>query len=246
MEPPSDPIQQRAQAFVAELYEILGNCYGLSNAPRTWYVAVDRRLKHHGFIQHSLDRCFYMHFDGKGKLNCALIVHVDDFMAAFSESFPLQKLEKMFEWGSITKVAEDKPGTYRGKEITMVRNGNEVNYVVTQKSFIQNASAGKLSPGRLQQDASLTGDEMSDFRSAVGSLQWLSGQTRPDLAAAASLCQKGSKTEITDLQKVYESIRHARETPEYGLGFGALPFNKNSVILVYTDASWANATNLTS
>ena len=128
----------------------------------------------------------------------------------------------------------------------MVPNGNEVKHVVTQKSFIQNTSAGKLSPGRLQQHANLTSDEMSDFRSAVGSLQWLSGQTRPDLAAAASLCQKGSKTEITDLQKVYESIRHARETPEFGLRFGALPFNKNSVILVYTDASWAHASNLTS
>ena len=71
MEPPCHPIQQRAQAFVAELYEILGNCYGLRNAPGTWFVAVDTRLKQHGFIQHSLDKCFYMHFDEKGQLNCA-------------------------------------------------------------------------------------------------------------------------------------------------------------------------------
>ena len=50
---------------------------------------------------------------------------------------------------------------------------------------------------------------MSDFRSAVGSLQWLSGQTRPDLAAASSLCQKGSKTEISDLTSV--RVHQARQ-----------------------------------
>lgn len=246
MEPPRDPIQQRAKAFAAVLYEILGNCYGLSNAPRTWYIAVDAKLRKNGFIQHSLDRCFYMHFDASGQLNCALIVHVDDFMAVYSTSFPIAKLEAMFEWGSITKITENQPGVYRGKEITLKRHGGKLQYYITQKKFIEGTTAGKLPPGRLQQDSELSTAEMSDFRSAVGSLQWLSGQTRPDLAAASSLCQKGSKTEISDLNKVYECIKHARETPDFGIGFPSVPFNQNSVILIYSDASWANASNLTS
>ena len=34
-------------------------------------------------------------------------------------------------------------------------------------------------------------DAMSEFRSAIGSLQWMAGTTRPDLAADTSLLQKG-------------------------------------------------------
>ena len=32
---------------------------------------------------------------------------------------------------------------------------------------------------------------MSEFRSGIGSLQWLAGTTRPDFAADVSLLQKG-------------------------------------------------------
>lgn len=38
MAPPRDPTLEAANAYPAPLYEIVGNCYGLANAPRVWSV----------------------------------------------------------------------------------------------------------------------------------------------------------------------------------------------------------------
>ena len=45
--------------------------------------------------------CLFYHIsEDDGSLGAVLIVHVDDFMCTYSESFPLQLLEDLFEWGS--------------------------------------------------------------------------------------------------------------------------------------------------
>lgn len=49
-----------------------------------------------------------------------MIIHVDDFMATYAESFPLKILEGLFSWGQVTKVDTKTPGQYRGKEIKML------------------------------------------------------------------------------------------------------------------------------
>ena len=60
MEPPKNPIQHKAGAFPALLYEITGNCYGLANAPRVWFNKVKTKLLGANFIQHSFDRCLFL------------------------------------------------------------------------------------------------------------------------------------------------------------------------------------------
>lgn len=42
-------------------------------------------------------------------------------------------------------------------------------YTVTQRSFIENTKPGKVPSARLQQGGELTPEEMSEFRSTVGS-----------------------------------------------------------------------------
>ena len=84
-------------------------------------------------------------------------------------------------------------------------------------------------------------DEWKEFRSVAGSLQWLGGQTRPDLCAATSLANRGSETRPSDLKTLYEYTSLAKETPQLGLCFHPVPFNKASVLIGYGDASWANA-----
>ena len=73
----------------------------------------------------------------------------------------------------MTIVDEDHPGEYRGKEITMVKSGERIHYKVTQKAFIKNLDEGKLKTGRLKADELLQPDEVKEFRSVSGCLQWL-------------------------------------------------------------------------
>ena len=247
MMPPRDPILAAAGAFPAPLYEVTGNCYGLANAPRVWYVKVDTDLRTKAkFKRHSFDRCFYYHHGSDGLLDCVLIVHVDDFLATYSESFDLAILEGLFKWGSTTKITEDTSGVYRGKEIALERRDGKLFYNITQKSFVDHLEEGKLPPGRLQKDKTLTPEEVKEFRSVCGCLQWLGGQTRPEVAAAASLCHRGQETDVTDLRNLYETLSFVKATPESGIVFPPVPLDKTSVIVSFGDSSWANAANYSS
>lgn len=246
MLPPRDPLQQRANAFPAPLYLVRGNCYGLSNAPRTWFNKVCKELLDNQFYVHSFDKCFFYHLGEDNQLDCCVIVHVDDFMATYSSSFPLTILENLFEWGSVTKVDEEHPGEYRGKEITMEVRDGKVNYKVTQKSFLKNLKEGKLRSGRLKADDLLTAEEVREFRSVSGCIQWLGGQSRPDLASTASLCNKGGETRTSDLHRLHEALTYAKLTDTSGLMFTDVPVNKASCVVTYADSSWANAANYSS
>ena len=63
-------------------------------------------------------------------------------------------------------------------------------FVGKEKSFVGKVAPGKIKHGRLQQPAQLTDEERKEFRSICGCLQWLGGQTRPELCAATSLAHR--------------------------------------------------------
>ncbi|CAE7309156.1 TY5A, partial [Symbiodinium microadriaticum] len=241
MRPPRDPLIEATGSFPAELYMVTGNCYGLPNAPRVWYLRVHRTMLEHGFKRHSFDRCMYYYNDSGGKLQAVVIIHVDDFLATYSESFPLHILEKMFVWGSITKVTTEKHAVYRGKEIRLHQEGNRFKYLVTQSEFIEGMEGGKIHRGRGQQAPSLTSSEWADFRSVSGSLQWIAGQTRPEIAPLVSLSNRGKETDYKDLQRLYEAVEFLKTTPQDGLVYQDLALNKDSCFVTYTDSSFANA-----
>ena len=247
MFPPDDPIQKEAGAFPSPLYRIAGNAYGLSNAPRVWFTRVQQALLENEFVAHSFDKCFFMHWGADGLLDCLLIVHVDDFLAVCSETFNKEILQNLLEWGPVTLVDEKNPGTYRGKEITVDKlPDGRIHYKVSQKAFLENLAEGNLARGHLKQDDHLDDNEVKEFRSANGCIQWLGGQTRPELSSTASLCDKGSETKTSDLHKLHEAIKYAKATAESGIVFTDVPVTKASCLVTYTDSSWANAANYSS
>ena len=220
-------------------YRISGNCYGLSNAPRTWFLKVKEALLENNFVSHSFDKCLFYHTNPtSNQPDCILIVHVDDFMAAYSEEFNLSILENLFEWGSVPRIDENTSGVYRGKEITMIKHPDgRIHFKVTQQAFLKNLDEGSLDRGRLKEDALVTAEETKEFRSASGCLQWLGGQGPPELASTASLCNKGIETRTSDLKKLHEAIEYAKETSDSGLVFYDVPLNKASCIVTYTTAA---------
>ena len=156
MEPPRDPILRDAGAYPAPLYKITGNGYGLANAPRVWFNKVLEKVLANNFIQHSFDRCLFYHLNSKNVIDCAMIIHVDDFMATYAESFPLKILEELFSWGQVTKVDTKTPGQYRGKEIKIIEEKGSYTYKISQTEFIKHLDEGKLPPGRAQKGGQLS------------------------------------------------------------------------------------------
>lgn len=247
MQPPEDPLVKQSGCFAAKLYLVTGNCYGLANAPRVWYKHVCSVLRKHDFKMHDLDRCLFYHtslHSGEEKIDCALIVHVDDFLAVYSESFKLEALEKMLEWGSVTKLDGSNKGTYRGKEITLYEEQNEWKVKVTQQEFCKTMEPPRPVPGKM--DQKLTVEGWKEFRSMAGCLQWVASQSRPELAAVTSLSNKGGETCFRDLKNLGEALQFTMATMDSGIVLPGIHLNKNTIVLVYADSAWANALNFSS
>ena len=105
MLPPQDPVVAATGTFSAELYEVLGNGYGLPDAPRVWNRKVNQ-----GF-----DRCFYYYVDSEDKLRAVMIVHVDDFMCAYHEDFDSTSLRTCLFGAPPTLFPRASPGPTAGR-----------------------------------------------------------------------------------------------------------------------------------
>ena len=234
MEPPRDPLLNKIGAFVHTLYEVVGNVYGLVNAPYEWSQEVARRLGEIGFVRHSLDTMTYLYRSG-GQLLALCIIHVDDLLITYSPKFEVNKLHDAFEWGSWSYYPDVI--VYCGQEIVFV---NDYTLKVVQVDFLA-ATESKTIPLQRVRDSnqSLTVSETTEFKSVVGSLQWVSGRTRPDLCASTSLLQHAGLT-IVDLKQAYTILDYARETKDTGIMITKVDLTKAAVV-AYGDASWGNA-----
>eukprot|EP00435_Cladocopium_sp_Y103_P018607 s2140_g4.t1 len=87
---------------------------------------------------------------------------------------------------------------------------------------------------------------MTEFRSCCGSLQWLAGQTRPDIASAVSLSSKGLETKIDDLKRLYSLMSYVKATSDQGIVLKPIDLDCNTVVVSYGDCSWANAAGMKS
>ena len=242
LQPPQDEIARRAKTFPAPLYRIKGNVYGLASAPRTWYKEVCRRLLEIGYQQHSLDRLlFYKRSPDNDHLMAVAIVYVDDMLLTHREDYDKSEILEKFTWGSSKQLSLEQSLEFKGKEISLTRTDSKYQVKVTQRQFISNTEPGKVKKGQIQEGAPLSITEQTEFRSVTGSLQWLAGQTRPELAAWVSLSNKGKETGPAELAQLYATLDYARGNPDDGLTFQDVAINKATTVVGYADSSWANA-----
>ncbi|CAE7284877.1 GIP, partial [Symbiodinium necroappetens] len=238
--PPTDGITAMTDCWKARLYLVCTNIYGLSNAPRLWALTVIARLKEIGYQQHAFDKMVFLKYRD-GQLVSIIIVYVDDFIGAYREDHDNTEVTQAFRWGVLQEFALNKTVTFKGKQLTLKEKpGGRVYLHVCQKEFIEGMSPGKIPRGS-DLDQLLNDDQKAEFRSIAGCLQWISGQTRPELAAVNSLANHGSKSTLADLRDLYQAVDFARETKEDGFIIPDVPLNKATVVLAYSDASWANA-----
>ena len=223
--PPADGICKRADIFRgADLLEVVGNIYGLASAPRTWQMHVVKVLKQIGYQQSSLDKMlfyYYQKFEGESEpvLCAVIIVYVDDFLLTHDSRYDRNHLLKMFKWGSQNELTLENSLDFKGKRISLKhdRNNNEYTLKLDQEKFISDMKGGTVPKKRHKE--TLDASDLGEFRSVSGCLQWLAGQTRPDVAATVSLCSRGAKSTYEDLHNMYMAVEHLHQTKDHAAWF---------------------------
>ena len=246
LRPPRDGVCQLAGIFQADLYEILGNIYGLASAPRTWQLHVTKTLINFGFRQHSLDKMLYFLYsklpgDSFESLSVVIVVYVDDFLVAYNERYNLDSFLKLFTWGAQQELTEDQPLEFKGKQLSLEKTDSGYVLKLSQKKFIEAMRSGCIDKKKHKMTDTLDPSDLPEFRSVAGCLQWVCGQTRPEIAATVSLCSRGSKSTYQDLQNMYQAVDFLHQTANDGVMMNATDLNDQTIVVAFADSSWANA-----
>ena len=97
--------------------------------------------------------------------------------------------------------------TLKGKQLRFTTLANDRGVLKIHKGdFIDTLESNSLSKA-----PKLSESERADFRSVSGSLQWLAGQSCPEIAAAVFLSNKGLDTEASDFFETVDFLEEHRE-----------------------------------
>ena len=173
--------------------------YGLNDAGRQWYFTLKDFLKTLGFTTSPYDKAmFYLIKDGK--LQGIMNVHVDDIIwggnCKFQEA--MKQIGKKFE---LSKSAEGAL-RYVGIDIGYLEESREL--TMSQKSYqVEVDKAVKEQIKDADDKTELIRDLLTAYQSAVGKLNWLACNTRPDLKALVFKYSSSTPPRVADLRAVF-------------------------------------------
>ena len=210
--------------------------YGLNDAARGWFLTVRKRLTNFGCKAVELDNSvFIMHQNGK--LSGIAVIHVDDFLIggdSYFEENVIKKLEETFTIGTQC-VKEFK---FAGWNMSQQNKGIYVDQIDYQQNILPIEIE---SARRTQLDHELNCTEKTAFQSGLGSLQWITSQSRPDLRfITLALSTRASNPKVEDLVKLNSAIKKLKKTT-FKLCFPVIQ-NDHSTLEMYAfaDAALSN------
>ena len=235
-----------------QLVRIKKNVFGLATSPHEWWgdlqggfrdvKVCDEDGNEFRFEQCGLDPCVFMlqkwnadtgSFEGPpaAYVGC----HVDDLLVAAPDSLR-KKIEDGLSAVFPIDTWEEGEFEFLGSQISVKKDSVEMvqEKYATTRLFQLDIPAGA-------EDGQLADDELvSDNRSLIGALSWMSAQSRPDLTCSVSMAQQLQKSPtIGDLRFTNATAAKAVQFKDRGLVFNPIDLRRIMVI-VYHDAAWAN------
>ena len=214
--------------------EVKGNVYGQNDAPAAWFKEFCQEVISCGWQQSKLDPCLFTLRDNSDLIG-VMGVHVDDTALGgvgkkFEES--VAKLKSRFPY----RKWRVRDGEFCGAWYKQEKDGT---IHMSMESF-----ADKMRPINVPRgndpDTPLNDAQIRVLRAVNGGLNWLSSQSRPDLAVQTSLSQQSCpKPTISDFRKANQAVRRAKQERFMGLTFKPIPLDKLTIVC-HSDAAWAN------
>lgn len=218
--------------------------YGLKQSARAWNEKMNGILLDYGFKRGEADNCLYTKF--VNDVVIYLLIFIDDIIMACKHEHLMDQVE--------TKIGESveikSMGNLHFYLGVAIERDKEGIFYISQKQYIMNilkkyrledAKPSKipLDPGYGKR--SEIHDPMKNpdiYRSAVGSLLYLTVNTRPDIAVSASILgRKKSNPTESDWVEVKRVIRYLKGTIDYKLKLGGDEEVEQDIV-GYADADW--------
>ena len=227
------------------VYKLKKNLYGLKQGASEWNKKLDEVLHAKGYIKSENDPCLYKKLqDGEWLY---ISIYVDDLIAASSSNALIGQFQEDLNECFVLKDLGDLH-YYLGLQFERDQNGT---FFVHQKTYIEK----KLKEFRLQdsrpsyipvdpgyqkrQDISEQFDNEDVYRKAIGSLQYLANNSRPDIAVGVSiLARRVSNPSQTDWTEVKRIFRYLNHTKDKKLRLGGVYDHEERQLIGYADADW--------
>ena len=226
-----DPEVQEGSLMLAEKA-----VYGTRDAPRGFWKGLHETLLSCGLMAVPLEQSAYYLPGPEGEVCGLLGAHVDDLLWCGTEAMDrtMKQVQEKYKFGSVS----DAEFKFCGRIISQRREG----IMVTCPNVMDRVKAVYIDPARRKQRCeAATASEISQLRSVVGSLAWLSRVCRPDLAFAVNQLQSVQQSaRVQDLLQANKLLSSSMASKEKGIFYPSKVFSFEKAILVsINDASHA-------
>ena len=209
--------------------------YGLNDAPLAWQLCLHDFIAECGATQSTFDENLW-YWKNKGQISCILTTHVDDIAIASSPKV-LDGLHESFskKFGKVTR--EKTPFQHCGMVYEKVPQG----FLVQQYEFTDNLKMAKIENAE-DDERSLTREEVTQYRSVLGGLLWLTA-TRIDLIADVCRLQTFvTQAKVKHLKMANDIVKRAQDKKykNFGIIYRRLPKQYGWRLACIHDASSAS------
>ena len=220
-----------------ELFQVLKSAYGLTEAPRLWYLKACKNLKQTPLQELSIAKATYAAFDEKGTW-ALLCLHVDDGLLLGSGQDPrFTRLKEQINSIFAIKGWEQLPLKFLGVDL---REDDGV-LVDDMCRYIREIKVPTMD--RTAPDHVLTAEELTLFRQLVMRLRWPAQHVMPQVLYEVSrLAQRVSGATFGDFQDALKL--HQKLLQEASVGRGCLRYpalqlqeGQRPYLVTYFDAS---------
>ena len=220
--------------------EVCGNIYGQNDAPASWFRTFDETLQQIKWKPSCFDPCLYQLRNAKNELVGVLGIHVDDCaLGGFGTEFEtsVKQLKARFPF----RKWRVRQGEFCGAMYSQQDDGT---IQMSMKASIEKIKPANI-PKTKNSDALLEDHQVKVLRAINGSLNWVTSQARPDLAAQTSFSQQSfPHPRIKHLRNVNTIVRRAKQHADLCISFKPIPLQQ-LVVCCHSDAAFANVGNHT-
>lgn len=232
VKPPDDILDDETKCW-----KLVKCAYGLSEASRMWYNRVLEVFTHIGLVRSQCDPAVFI-YRINGVTNGILLTHVDDFLYGGSREFLNEVVPKIKEFFDIR---EEQMNNFKfcGINIKTINCDDgtfKIIYSCTDKIQFLN----KIQLEKDDDTTYATVKQESEFRSLLGSLQWMSDIARPDISfGISSLLGHVKDLTLKDCVMANKLLRKAKGCEPFHVS--NLSLNMDDLhLVVYCDASFGN------